>query len=313
MKLNIFLQPVSTSWMVLLIALTATIWSGFLLKHVEQQQVKQNIFDYRIERIKNSITNRITAYQQVLYSGVGLFATCHSVDRQTWRDFVANLRLSENYPGIQGVGFSQLIQPQDKDAHIKKIQAEGGFFQDYTLRPAGEREQYTSIIYLEPLDKRNQQAIGYDMFSEPTRHTAMARARDTGNAALSGKVILVQEIDEDVQAGFLIYVPVYRQDLPHNTVEERRNALIGYVYSPFRMKDLMQGILGARPSGIDMSIYDAQSLNDLNSDSLMYHEISEIKLVNDSSDKSQFKETKTITLLGHTWISLCRIQYIAYS
>ena len=302
MKLNIFLQPVSTSWMVLLIALTATIWSGFLLKHVEQQQVKQNIFDYRIERIKNSITNRITAYQQVLYSGVGLFATCHSVDRQTWRDFVANLRLSENYPGIQGVGFSQLIQPQDKDAHIKKIQAEGGFFQDYTLRPAGEREQYTSIIYLEPLDKRNQQAIGYDMFSEPTRHTAMARARDTGNAALSGKVILVQEIDEDVQAGFLIYVPVYRQDLPHNTVEERRNALIGYVYSPFRMKDLMQGILGARPSGIDMSIYDAQSLNDLNSDSLMYHEISEIKLVNDSSDKSQFKETKIITLLGHTWI-----------
>jgi len=301
MKNNVFLQQVSISWMVLLIALTATMWGGFIIKQVEQQQVKQNIFDYRIERIKNAITTRITAYQQVLYSGVGLFATCHSVNRQTWRDFVASLRLSENYPGIQGMGFSQLIQPQDKDARIKQIQAEGGFFENYTLRPAGEREQYTSIIYLEPLDLRNQQAIGYDMFSEPTRRIAMAQARDTGKAVLSGKVTLVQEIDEDVQAGFLIYVPVYRHDLPHNTVDERRKALLGYVYSPFRIKDLMKGILGAQPLGIDLHIYDGERADHLNSESLMYDEMPEVEPKNANSYKFQFKETKTISLLGHTW------------
>ncbi len=89
-------------------------------------------------------------------------------------------------------------------AHIAKIQAEGGFFQNYTIQPPGEREEYTPIVYLEPLDERNQRAIGYDMFSEPTRHLAMARARDTGEPALSGKVVLVQEIDQDVQYGFLL-------------------------------------------------------------------------------------------------------------
>jgi type III secretion protein R len=35
----------------------------------------------------------------------------------------------------------------------------------------------------------------------------MARDRDTGMPAASGKVKLVQEVDADPQAGFLIYLP----------------------------------------------------------------------------------------------------------
>lgn len=49
------------------------------------------------------------------------------------------------------------------------------------------------------------------MFSEDIRRKAMARARDTGLPALSGKVILKQETDTDVQNGFLLYVPVYKK------------------------------------------------------------------------------------------------------
>ncbi len=48
------------------------------------------------------------------------------------------------------------------------------------------------------------------MFSESVRRKAMLKARDTGLPALSGKVILKQETDTDVQNGFLLYVPVYK-------------------------------------------------------------------------------------------------------
>ena len=53
---------------------------------------------------------------------------------------------------------------------------------------------------------------------------------------------LVQEQDvpdPEKQSGFLIYVPVYRNGAPVTTVEERRNALIGFVYSPFRVGDFL--------------------------------------------------------------------------
>jgi diguanylate cyclase (GGDEF)-like protein/PAS domain S-box-containing protein len=282
----------------------ATLVGWFLIRNIEQRQIKQNIFDYRVERIKNAIDSRIMAYQQILHSGIGLFVASDSVTRQEWHQFVSNLQINQHYPGIQGVGFSIAIQPQEKETHIKSIQSEGGFFQNYTIKPSGEREQYTSIIYLEPLDKRNQQAIGYDMFSEPTRREAMERARDTGKAALSGRVTLVQEIDEDVQAGFLIYVPLYRRGFPLNTVEEKRAALLGFVYSPFRMSDFMYGIFGKQPSGIDLHIYDGKkTANNLSATDLMYDELPDFPENNDSAHNYQalFSEIETIEIAGHFW------------
>jgi signal transduction histidine kinase len=88
--------------------------------------------------------------------------------------------------------------------------------------------------------------MGYDMFSEPTRRAAMMRACDTGLAAATTRVTLVQEIDPaDGQGGFLIYVPVYRGGTVPDTFVERRQRLFGFVYSPFRTSDLLNGIVGA--------------------------------------------------------------------
>jgi PAS domain S-box-containing protein len=300
---NTLSRHISIAWLVLIISLMATVSAWFLVNQASQQQTKSTIFDYRVERIKNAIINRMLIYQQMLQGAVGLFAASDTVERHEWHNYVENLYLDENYPGIRGVGFSKRILPHEKEAHIAATRAEGGFFANYTLKPAGEREEYTSIIYLEPLDRRNQQAIGYDMFAEATRRTAMARARDTGEPALSGKVTLVQEIDKEVQAGFLIYVPVYRNGLPHQTVAEKRAALLGYVYSPFRMNDLMHGIFGERPSEIDIHIYDGDNIN---YDNLMYDEMyDEVKDYHTENHQltysPQFTSLDTVVIAGHTW------------
>jgi CHASE1-domain containing sensor protein len=70
---------------------------------------------------------------------------------------------------------------------------------------------YTSIVYLEPFDERNKKAFGYDMFSEEVRADAMTKAMQSGEAALSGKITLVQESYKDIQPGFLMYLPVYKK------------------------------------------------------------------------------------------------------
>jgi CHASE1-domain containing sensor protein len=88
--------------------------------------------------------------------------------------------------------------------HIQKIRQEG--FPGYKICPEGDREIYSSIIYLEPFSDRNLRAFGYDMFSEPVRRKSMEQARDTNIAALSGKITLVQETGKQVQAGNLMYV-----------------------------------------------------------------------------------------------------------
>lgn len=294
---------VRAAWLVLLAGLIITVIAAFTVNHIENQQIKRNIFDYRVERIKNAIVTRLSAYQEILLAGVGLFAASEKVGRNEWYHFVNSLNIEEYYPGIQGVGFAKLIAPQDKEAHIAEVRAEGGFFKNYHLRPNDEREQYTSIIYLEPLNLRNQYAIGYDMFTEQVRRTAMERARDTGKSALSGKVILVQEIDNYVQAGFLLYIPIYHKGMPTNTVDQRRGALMGYVYSPFRMNDFMHGIFGALPSNLNLHVYDGH-LHDkfATNQHLDFHELMYDNVPQETQIyHPQFRSIHHLQFAGHEW------------
>ena len=241
------------AWIVLLASLLIT-FNAWYFARSEVTKRAQARFDFRVKTIETGIYERLQAYEFLLRGGSGLFATSDEVTREDWRTYVTKLQINQYYPGIQGVGFSKQILPSEKAAHIRQIRGEG--FPQYTIKPDGERPEYTSIIFLEPFDWRNQRAFGYDMFSEPTRKEAMIRARDTGIAALSGKVTLVQETVKDIQAGFLIYLAVYRKGEPQETPEQRRKALMGYVYSPFRMNDFMKGILVEKEGYVKLQIFD---------------------------------------------------------
>ena len=225
-------------------------------RYVEAQSKKE--FSFVCNEIKEIIDKRLHSHALLLRSGASLFAASDTVTRIDWKAFIEHSELKKNLPGIQGVGFSFIIQKDQLQRHIQNIRKEG--FPEYTVNPSGQRDLYTSIIFLEPFADRNLKAFGYDMYSEPVRRAAMEQARDYNMATLSGKVILVQETDKDLQAGVLMYVPVYRNGLPANSMEERRAAILGWVYSPFRMYDLMLGTLGrwnsTDQSRIHLMIYD---------------------------------------------------------
>ena len=245
------------AWIVLLAGLLVTFIAAWSIKSGVDRITEHDFADHGTE-IEKLILNRLDDHERILRSGAALFRVSDRVSRETWRIFNECQAVEQQLPGIQGIGFSLLIPKQELSRHIREVREDG--FPDYTVKPAGERDIYTSIIYLEPFTGRNLRAFGYDMFSEPVRRAAMEQARDTNAAALSGKVILVQETQTDVQAGALMYIPVYRNGLPIQTVEQRRAAIVGWVYSPYRMTDLLRGILGAgNPSvqpGVRLDIYD---------------------------------------------------------
>jgi len=229
-----------TAWVLLSAMLIITIYvSVSVIMEIDAKAKKD--FEFACSQIELRIGARMDAHKQILISAAALFDTSDKIAREQWRNFVLQQKFEQHLPGIQGIGFALLI-PRDRLAqHIQEIRNQG--FPDYNVRPEGDRESYTSIIYLEPFSIRNLRAFGYDMFSEPVRRLAMERARDLNAPVLSGKVVLVQETGQDVQAGALMYVPVYRRGMSTDTVLQRRAALYGWVYSPYRMKDLMQGIL----------------------------------------------------------------------
>ncbi|MFN4290902.1 MAG: CHASE domain-containing protein [Permianibacter sp.] len=191
--------------------------------------------------LRTLISQRMLGHEQILRGGAGLFDASATVTRQEWRRYIEQLKLTERYPGIQGVGFSERVPAAELDRHVARIRAEG--FPDYQVKPAGARTEYSAIIYLEPFAGRNLAAFGYDMLSEPVRGQAMRRAMRTGEASLSGAVTLLQETHGAVQPGFLLYMPVYGHGADLTNPDARERATIGWIYSPFRAYDLLQSML----------------------------------------------------------------------
>ena len=241
------------AWLTLTISMGVT-GLAYNVVHTDSQQAISSQFEFRKTEIQDAIDRRMATYTHTLQGALGLIRASQSVNRQEWRTYFETLDLNRLFPGIQGLGYSQWILPRDRARHEAAIQAEG--FPDFRIRPGGTRGVYTSIVYLEPFDERNRKAFGYDMFSQETRRKAMTLARDSGEVTISGKVRLVQEISADVQAGFLMYLPHYEPGKVPDSAEGRRAAIKGFVYSPFRMRNLMEGILGPGLPNVRLQIFD---------------------------------------------------------
>ena len=285
----------ATAWVILLLSLQLTFVAWYVSDNSMRQRA-QDRFQSQTTDIIAAIEQRMRAYETVLRGGVGLYDASVDVDRDEWRTYASGLQLEKYFPGIQGFGYSQVVPKAERARHEAKIRAEG--FPDYVLRPPGERDPYTAIIYLEPFNTRNQRAFGYDMFSEATRRAAMERARDSGQPALSGRVKLVQETNTGVQHGVLMYLPHYRPGLPHDSVEARRAALLGFVYAPFRMHDLMHGILGANQGEVDFELFDGPQTT---ADSVLFQSQEGVLQTGASNFSVKFSSRSTIELAGRTW------------
>jgi CHASE1-domain containing sensor protein len=216
------------AWVLLSVGLIITIYATIGVKMDVEAGAKRE-FEFACTQIELRIDARMAAQAQILASGTALFEAtdfkaADEITREDWHAYTWRQKVEQFLPGVQGIGFALVIPRERLALHIQEIRIQG--FPDYNVKPEGDRETYTSIVYLEPFSGRNIRALGYDMFSEPVRRMAMERARDLDSSVLSGKVVLVQETDQDVQAGTLMYVPVYRKGTTTDTVADRRAAII---------------------------------------------------------------------------------------
>ncbi len=281
------------AWLVLVAGLLLTALLSMGLAEQRAQSADRQ-FELHVKELVAEIEERLLDHEQILLGGAALFDVNGLVTRAQWRTYVERLSLQERYPGIQGVGFSRAIPPAALAGHIAEMRAAG--FPEYTIRPEGARPLYTSIIYLEPFEGRNLAAFGYDMHSEPVRRQAMRLAVNNDRTAISGKVKLVQETHGKEQAGFLMYVPVYRQGMPLGSEEARWQALQGFVYSPYRMADLMQGILGGRDLVVDFTLHDGEPT----ADTLMYDTATDH--AQESGTPPSHLSNRRIDAYGQSWM-----------
>ncbi|MBH3337953.1 response regulator [Pseudomonas mendocina] len=250
-------------WIPLLVALSLLFglgglifWQWSVLQEREREESQQR-FQLEAQDIGQRVVARMQAYEMALRGVSGLMTGSDRVSPVEWQRALDQLQLQDRYPGIQAVAWSRYLTAEQLPDFRAEVLADGRL--DYQMFPAQEREHYLPIDYVSPLDWRNRRVLGFDMLSEPTRLDAIERSIESGEASLSGPVVLRQEIDVNVQQGVLLFLPVFRPGVPLNTAEQRREALLGVVHGAFRSHDLMEGILGAQTRLFDIVLTDLQA------------------------------------------------------
>ena len=115
------------------------------------------------------------------------------------------------------------------------------------------------------------------------------------------------EADLDLRKGFVVYLPVYQEDLPayqksepESTVAERRRTLRGFVVGTFRADELFADTFGKTfHPAIDFEVYDGE---DATSSSLLYDN-NGVKNAGEKGNAALFSEMRPMkaagTRLGH--------------
>lgn len=119
--------------------------------------------------------------------------------------------LLRRFATIQAVKWAPRIDFSNRQTFEEAQHADSPGFEIRELGPSGQRlraaarDQYYPVTYVEPL-KGNEHIVGFDLFSEAGRRTAIEQAITTGSVTTTPPIRLVQESGD--QPGILLIFPV---------------------------------------------------------------------------------------------------------
>jgi len=274
-----------------IVFLTMLVLIGSAWQAAKQDSIKtrNNLVEERAVLSETNVLQEVYSYENALLAGRGFILSSDEVDRREWESFVGALRLDERRRGMLGIGFAEFVEPQDLAAYERSVRAEG--FETFKVWPNDSpRDLYSSITYIEPFDEINKSALGFDMYSEPIRREAMDRAIDSGQPEMTSKILLVQGGENRIP-GLNLYQALYRKGAPIDTVEQRREAVVGFVYAPFIAKQLFGSVFQEADNEYNVRVYDGDSTDE---SKLLYEQ-------HEGDGSYVAARTDTLEVAGVTW------------
>ena len=247
----------------------------FLVLDWEQQR-HQAEFDRRAHDLASSVEKTIDASLETTHAIASLYAASEVVSRDDFNRFVSRTLTAR--PGIQALEWIPHVADFERTEYEASARGDGfaGFEiterdGDGKLVPASKRSDYFPVYYVEPYEG-NESALGFDLASNETRLMALNKARDTGEPTASARISLVQETGS--QSGFLFFVPIFGNELPVATIEQRKENLQGFALAVFRVGDLVDSAIeGLVTDGLTIEIVDQA---DPSTDSPLYQSLSHL-------------------------------------
>ena len=294
----------------LIIGLALSIGAFFFGRSLERGKIEadfQQVASLRTAHLAEQIESNL----HTLIAIGSFYAASKEVDRLEFRAFMK--QFLSIHSGVQAFEWIPRVPDDQRTAYEKAAQQDGLLDFQITERNsqgvmarAEQREEYFPVYFVEPL-KGNEAAVGFDLASNPTRREALNQSRDTGKMLSTARITLVQETGK--QSGFLVFMPVYTQDVSLETVKDRREHLKGFVLGVFRIGKIMEHSLAHLGWGnIDISLYDLDAPEGKRF-LYLYHSHKEpeadLQISKEVEYSTGLQYVETIDVAGRKWKILC--------
>lgn len=293
--------PTSQRWLVVLLpplmALLMLGATGLYWYRAQSESAEKRLRNFHVaaEQIAYNLRDRIATYEVILRGVQGYVDGSERIDRAEFQSYVDALQVQKTRPGLQGIALIRSVQDTALKAHLAEMQTRG--FTGYAVHPPGERVQYAPITHIEPLQGRNLEALGFDIFTLSAAREALERACDVGGLAVSGLLGPLPP-GQSPQGELAMFLPVYSSRLEAESVAGRRRALLGWVAAPFRVSDVVQGLAREFDPDIALAIYDGDHPT---ADGRLYGDAG---LQAQSEARGALQTTRRLEVGGRSWTLL---------
>ncbi|MCA9057733.1 MAG: CHASE domain-containing protein [Planctomycetaceae bacterium] len=293
-----------------------TVLLSIRVHQLESERIDQQ-FQTDAQQMADRLNDRIALHQETIRSISSLYRASHEVSRTEFDRFVASALESQNM--IQALEWIPRVSAAQRQSFEAAVRAEG--LPEFRLKRrlddnhwAGEEtawaDEYFPVCFISPL-RGNEHALGIDLGSCPIRRQAIERARDTGLPTATAPVVLARA-EQSVPAlpsgdaradeasepnpgdslGVLLFVPIYRNDQPTETIEQRRENLVGFALGVTRIPDLIR-------SAFSESASSEMALQVRDRDGVLICEIG--RQPSGTSTSSSFTQTADCSIGGTNW------------
>jgi PAS domain S-box-containing protein len=278
----------------LLVAVLSLAITGWLWNHERQTQQRalRYNFDIGLRQTAARIDERVASYEQMLRGVRGLFDASDEVTAADFASYVDTLTAGAGFAGLRTIAYAPLLTPDRVAAH-ERAQRQAGVV-DYTVHPPASQGPVAPVTFADPVPGPIVKALGNDLLAEPTRRAAMEQAGDSGSLTVTQRLFSEDPQDPAADAGFLLFLPLYRPGAPLDTVMHRRAALVGWVFASFRIGELMSSLYGEGTPGLDVRVHDGVEVRD---DTRLYPKLASAG----PPHAARFEAQEYVGFAGHTW------------
>jgi len=168
--------------------------------------------------------------------------------------------LLKNHPFIQAFEWVPRIDYSEREGfeNITRALGYAEFHIFASSGPSDMKQEYFPVHYSEPLPG-NEQALGFDLTSDPQLLRLTNTARDTGRAVSASRFGPVPNARS--QSDLIILAPFYNGGKNPERTEERREHLKGFVLGIYRVQDMIDEMLSPYiPKGMNLTVYEEGEL-----------------------------------------------------